>query len=375
MSCTEFSRHPARTRLVTVLAAWCVWSIPAVAVAGPADAGSPPEPSPARTEQPLAVLLLDAGSYAEQCLKSEDLVAAVQAQVGSQTFVEAADPRASLTIRVAIRKIASPAGWQAQVRTQTRDGRVWGEREVAVEGEDCQALNEQLVLITSLMSDPSLVPPATPGEAAPSAVDELPATTAFEARDQAPDADDGAVSVAPRAPERHWEGSVEAALVGALGVLPAAGAGAMLRLRIGPPWFWTARASATVYYPQEVEVLDGTARFGLALLGLDVCPVHRSVAEAMSASLCAGAHAGMISVQSFDLDDVRSVRRYVLEGFVAVGLTAPVFRRWYAGGELSLGVPARRDTFAYTKADGERVALFEPGGLSVAFSALFGHTL
>jgi hypothetical protein len=321
------------------------------------------------------VLLLDAGSYAEQCLKTEDLVSAVQAQVGTQTFVEAADPRASLTIRVAIRKLTNPAGWQAQVRTQTRDGRVWGEREVAVEGEDCQALNEQLVLITSLMSDPSLVPSATPQAPVRTAVDEPPGTKSFDAAEHGPDADEGAVSVAPRAPERHWQNGVEGALVGALGVLPAAGIGAMVRLRVGPPWFWTARASAIVYYPQEVEVLDGSARFGLALVGLDVCPVHGSIAEAMSASLCAGAHAGVLSVESFDLDDVRSVRRWVLEGFLAVGLTTPIARRWYAGGELSLGVPTRRDTFAYTTAEGERVALFEQGGISVAFSALFGHIL
>jgi hypothetical protein len=374
MSSICFSRHAAHTKFVTLLAAGCA-SISAGADAAPADSASPQAPSPARTEQPLAVLLLDAGSYAEQCLKTEDLVSAVQAQVGSQTFVEAADPRASLTIRVAIQKIANPAGWQAQVRTQTRDGRVWGEREVAVEGEDCQALNEQLVLITSLMSDPSLVPSATPQEPVRSAVDEPRPKSSFDATEHGPDADDGAVSVAPRAPERHWQNGVEGALVGALGLLPGAAAGAMLRLRVGPPWFWTARASAIVYYPQEVEVLDGSARFGLALVGLDVCPVHGSIAEGMSASLCAGAHAGMLSVESFDLDDVRSVRRWVLEGFLAVGLTTPVGGGWYAGGELSLGIPTRRDTFAYTTAEGERVALFEQGGISVAFSALFGHTL
>jgi hypothetical protein len=133
--------------------------------------------------------------------------------------------------------------------------------------------------------------------------------------------------------------------------------------------------SATVYHPQEIEVLDGSARFGLALLGVDLCPVHGSVGDAMSASLCSGVHAGMLSVESFDLDDVRSVRRWVVEGFVAVGLTAPVFGRWYTGGELSLGVPVRRDTFAYTTPDGDREALFEQGGLFVAFSALFGHAL
>jgi len=363
-----------RMKCVILGVGWSLWSTAAVAQDVPNAATTAPNPSPSRSAQLLAALLLDAGSYSEQCVTPEELVGAVQAQLGGQTFVEPADPRVSLTIRVAIRKIVTPAGWQARVRTETKDGRVWGERELEVGGEDCHALDDQLVLITTLMSDPSLVPPATESEP-PERTLAAQHSTDLLARQQPPDVDDGAVSVAPPAPERRWEASVEAAFAGALGLLPAVAAGARARLRVSPPWFWTARLSATIYYPQEVEVLDGSARFGLAQLGLDLCPVASGGGDTLGASLCAGANLGMLSVQSFDLDQVRSVRRWVLEGFVAVGLTTRLSDGWYAGGELTLGLPARRDTFAYTTAEGDRVALFEQGALSVAFSALLGHTL
>jgi hypothetical protein len=76
--------NAARTKVAALLLGWSLWSTSALAdevQGGTADS------SPPRSQQPLAVLLLDAGSYSEECVKPEDLAGAVEAQIGSQTFV------------------------------------------------------------------------------------------------------------------------------------------------------------------------------------------------------------------------------------------------------------------------------------------------
>jgi hypothetical protein len=272
---------------------------------------------------------------AESCMSARELAQGVERRLGRSVFVSAA--LGDLSIEGRIERAASPPGYQAHLTLTSSDGGTLGTRELRGDGDDCRALDEQLVLVVAVMIDPdaALRPPPHDEPVAPPAPVPAPSP--------APPVPAAREEKTPP-PARPWQGGALAGASVGFGLLPNVVAGVDLRGHLASPWRWSADLGATVWIPTQIAGGTHVVTFSLAYAFLALCPPGLDTAIVRLRG-CAGVQVGAIrgSGAGYNLD--QATERPVVD----VALEARVSRRLYGPllGEIGLGlvVPALRDEF------------------------------
>jgi hypothetical protein len=325
------SRRSSAERPLALLALLSVAATPRLALAR--DAENP---------SARAALIWEGAPEAGQCMSARDLRDAVEARLERRVFGEKA--RADLVLRVRFSRAPAGTGWQAELRTESADGRsVWGSRSFSTAFSDCRALDDELVLVAALITDSELLRAEPLRRRAP---EPKPAATAEEP-DSAP------IETAPhfaawQRAHKRWHGDIDLGGVIAFGVLPHAAFGAELSGRITPPELIPFRVHATAFAPRHVSLTpQGEARFELALLGAALCP--SKVLREYEFGLCVGLDAAILLAKSSGLLVSRDSQR-VSPAVSATTYAAWTFAEpWAVGIEVLAGAPLERPTYVYER--------------------------
>jgi hypothetical protein len=304
----------------------------AFGLAGPAEAeGAEPPPTrgaeaPARSAR-LQWLRL---SGAEGCISGEELAATLQRRLRRGTI---GGPEAEVTLEGTIAPSESGLGYKAWIVVRDRSDQSLGTREVTSAEASCRALDEALLLVLSVIIDPSLA--FEPGPAQP------------------PPAPGGARG---RSEELSWY--LAAGGGAAVGLVPGVGVGVManagLRLWGGP----MLELGGAHWFDKRVEGAAGGADVSTTYASLNVCflPLARGRWELGG---CAGGQAGVVQVSASDfggenLSPSRLLANVGARADARYALSGPFFARLSLGGS----VPLVRDRYFFTTQTGGTESLF-----------------
>ena len=312
---------------------------------------------------------------AESCISGEELARDVESHVGRPLFVTSGSADVRASGRVSRTEDGRSGGWRATIEVSRRDGGAGSNRVVAVEGKDCRALDEALVLVLAVAVEP-LLPrdaPAT-GEGAPAAPSEAGApenASAEKAQPVAPPTpkpESAAVPAVPVAepefrdapaggkpPRGASRFRLGASAVVAAGLMPGAAAGfgtsvawvAPFRVSFELGWLgFPFGQSPTNAGRGDYRSLMGEAR---------ACPAIVDAPVFIDA--CATFFAGELRARGagFAVRDLSASRPYVAWGVALrarIELTDPVFLRL----GLEAMLPVTRDRFVI-EAEGRTVEL------------------
>ncbi len=276
---------------------------------------------------------------AEGCISGEELAATLQRRLRRGTI---GGPEAELTLEGTVAPAERGVGWKAWVVVRDRADRSAGAREVATDEASCRALDEALLLVLSVIIDPSAA--FEPGPA--------PAAAAGGRRPG-----DGQATT--------WH--LAAGAGAALGLVPRIGLGAAasagLRLWGGP----VLELEAAHWFGTRVERAAGGATVAATQGGVNVCwlPFERG---AWQAGGCLGVQGGVVSADAAgfggeNLAPSRPLANVAARGEARLRLADPFFVRLTLGAAL----PLVRDRFFFESRAGEPSSLFR---LSPAIGAL-----
>ena len=304
----------------------------------------------AAAESAPAVSLEWLGSGPENgCLGAAGLERAVTASLGrSAAFARSGERR--VVVRVEPRE---EFGWRAVVRVEDREGRLLGERELVSEGAACSRLDEPLAFMVALMIDGDLSPALSP---------EAAATRAPERK---PRAERSSASKLRRPESRRSSVALEAALLGALGLLPEPTLGVEAGVEL-TPWTWLGlHLRATSLLPRSRTVDAAEARFGLYYASLGACPSLET--GRLRYGPCFGLHGGVVSVVPDGFEAGEADLRQFLAGSFALAALLRTSRGFGLSTRASVLVPYRRERFVYD-AEQQRHTLFEMSKLCLLLS-------
>lgn len=229
-----------------------------------------------------------------------------------------------------------------------RAGRATGTREVASVEPSCRALDEALLLVLSVIIDPSLaLEPAPPApEARPAAARPEAATTGYVAAG----------------------GGASAGLVPGLGLGVAASAG--VRPWGGPVF----ELEAAHWFGRRVEHNDGAAAVSATHAGLNACALPFARGRWQLGG-CAGAQAGVVRVGASgfggeNLAPTRPLANVAARAEARFAVSGPLFVRLTAGAAL----PLVRDRYFFDDRTGRETSLFRLAPLVTAVGLQAGVT-
>lgn len=297
---------------------------------------------------------------AETCITSEELAAGLQRRLRRGTV---GGPEAELTLEGVILPAEGRPGWRAWIVVRDRAGRATGSREFSSDEASCRALDEALLLVLSVIVEPSLA--LEPAAGAP--------------RPPPPPASGPG---AGRREEAVW-GYAAAGGGAAVGLVPGLGGGlaggAGLRLWGGPVFELEAAHWFATRAAREVTSAAGLSEIGRANVsatygGLDVCalPVDRRPWHVLG---CLGAQAGVVRAVGVEFrgENLTQTRPLVnaaarVEGRFDLG--GPLFVRALAG----VAVPLVRDKFNFDGRTIGEATLYRFAPVSGTFGAQVGVT-
>ena len=287
---------------------------------------------------------------AESCIAAPALAQSVEARLGRKVFVSASD--ADITVEGTIGR-APKAGFRAQLRVTAKDGTILGSRDVETRAASCDAIDEKLSLIVSVLIDPdaSLAPEETP----------LPAPAAAPAvieRERVV-----VVHDLPRAPEQPWRFELTLGVMGAVGLQPDIGLAFAPSVILTPPHFWGVRAGGGIAAATSTEAKGGArADASLAHGSLALCPLATRGGR-VEALACAGALVGALRARGIGFDTTTTTSSLVagplVMGRASVRLVGPLA----ASFALNLVVPVAHAEIGYRTASGEN-ALFRTSAVA-----------
>ncbi len=287
-----------------IAAAWL-----ALATAG--SAGAQPAPQPAVAYE----LHWTRAPGAESCIDARELARAVSAWLGRQVF----EGEGGGTVVIDGRIEPTAAGWTVAIAIRDPDGVARGAREIELDGADCRAIDESLVLVLGLIVDPDGGGPPVPR---------------VTIRNGPP--------VAP--PEPAWR--FEASLSGAagLGVLPGGRAGARLSVGVDPPRMWPIAIGLGWWPPGETAASAPDRRVSLSRWQASAVlstPVWRR--GRLRLSLNGGGMVAQLAARGLGFDRDRDVRATIgiatLAGRAAFDLVRTAFVTADVGAEVPLTRP------------------------------------
>jgi hypothetical protein len=272
------------------------------------------------------------------CLGADGLERAVSASVSSQSLAQS-----GRRVVVQVERLAS-ARWRAVVQVQDSTGNALGERSLASDGSACAELDEPLAFAVALMVDGEFLQGTTPENPTPAPAREKPERDVEAVRQQS----------AIERPHSAW--ALEAALVGASGLLPELTLGLQGGVEI-TPWSWLAlQVRAISLLPRSRAVEDAEARFGLHFAELRACPTLE--AGRLRYGPCLGLSAGVLTAKPDGFQSSEATTRRFLAGSAGLGALLRLHRGPALAGGVSALLPYERERFVYD-IDGERRSLFE----------------
>lgn len=277
---------------------------------------------------------------AESCLGAAALARRVEARLGRDVFVSAADAGVSVEGRAE----RTEGEWRAVIAVEGDGGEALGERTLSSRAESCDELGEMVVTVVALTIDPLTAPeePPPPREVVRTERVEVPVEVPVEVE-------------APR-----WRVEIDASGVGALGLTPGPTLGGLTAVIVEPPGFVPLVLEGALL--PFTRASDGVrhADFLHAHAGLQICPLALRD-EGLALHGCVGADAGAVFVVG---GDANVTERERVTGFGHAALRG----HWDVVGPLTvrlglhLLVPFRHDPFV---ADG--VAFYRPDPIAGFF--------
>jgi hypothetical protein len=304
---------------------------------------------------------------AESCVAGAALARSVEDRLKRKVFVSASD--ADLSIEGSIGP-AGPGkqGFRAVLRVTSREGAVLGSREVETRAAHCDAIDEKLSLIVSVLIDPD----AGNEEPAPSEPSALPPPPNVIERERVVVVHDGPEHEPP--PIERW--NVALAIDGTLlaGLQPSVGLGVAASVVLRPPHFWGVLLGGGISASTMSDLVRGAsaeASFADGVIGL--CPLDAKK-YGIEATACAGALVGALQSRGVGFDTTSSSSSIVagpmVTGRVTLALVGPLVAHLgvdvvvpFSQAEVGYRTPAGESTLFRTSA----VAGMGELGLGVRF--------
>jgi hypothetical protein len=273
---------------------------------------------------------------------------------------------------------APKGGWDVQLAVSTRNGRVWGRRDIHFDGEDCSLIDDGVALVIAVTIDPNRDPsdigipldedtagsldqlfgaePVDPdlaslptpvgreAEAKPVAAETSPEPSA---------ADDRELATPP-----SWGVRFEVAGVAGAGQLPGASFGLAAHLQIEPPDAWPFELSAVVLQPRTAAATgesDGRGTFNLMLASVATCPWSPlPVFE-----LCGGAELGVLHLATRGFAESQPPSSAVVANAILAGtLHASLFRGFALRFGAVLALPLVQHRYSFRASDATNGQLY-----------------
>ncbi len=310
---------------------------------------------------------------AERCIAAAELADRIEERVGRVLFVP--DTEAGLSVDGRVGR--NEQGFQVTLQVSKPGGRVLGEREIEVMGDDCAAIEEAVVLVIAVTLYPrtGLLGSGIPLD--PETAAGLEALFGDEPLDPDPEALPQADPEPEPAPVRRVsrpaptpagfsgaETTVELDAAGAVaaGQLPGLSFGVAARLGLRFGALWPIELGAALWHETVEERAGGQARFGLIAGSVALCPWQVPV----RGRLCLGARAGSLRVEATGFAETEPASTDLVVDLEATGLFRP--RLWgalhaYLG--LSLALPLLQHGYTFQAADGTTVELFRIAQLTI----------
>ena len=252
-------------------------------------------------------------------------------------------------------------------RRSSRDGKVLGSREVQTRSTHCDAIDEKLSLVVSVLIDPD-------GDAGVREADEpppaaLPVPPTVVERERVVVVHDAP----PPAPQRlRFELAVAAG--GLAGLQPDVGAALVPSVLVAPPHFWPILLSGGIGASTTSDTVRGAnANVSLAYGALALCPLEAERGR-VRAMACAGVLVGALRSTGIGFDTTASasslVAGPVLDGRVTLTIAGPLLALL----AVDVVVPISRPEVGYTSPAGEST-LFETGAVGAIGSLGLGVKL
>lgn len=270
---------------------------------------------------------------AEGCISGEELAATLQRRLRRGTI---GGPEADVTLEGTIAPAESGVGYKAWLVVRDRSDQSLGTREVTSVETSCRALDEALLLVLTVIIDPSLA--FEPGQGAAS-------TSTPPAR----------VASATSA-ETTWH--LSAGGGASLGLVPGVGFGVLANAGVRPWGGPLLELGAAHWFASQVDSDEGSASVSVTYGTLNIC-AFPFASGAWQFGACAGGQGGVIRVNASDfggenLSPSRPLANVTARAEARWQVSDPLFVRFSLGG----AVPIVRDRFFFNTQTGDVVSLF-----------------
>ncbi len=299
------------------------------------------------------------------CISASALAHAVEDRLRRRVFE--APGQADVAIEGHVER--SDSAWHALVSVTDLAGTVVGTRELSSADPSCHDLDAPLALAIALLVDPTAtasIPPEVQPRESPAA-----ATSSATPPPHPPSA--GRARKAPdrASPDQPWRSFMNVGAGLAVGALPDASPGLVLRIGVVPPRAWPIVLSGALWTESLASVGGANSiGFSLAYAGLGVCPI---VARWRGAGLsaCAGLDAGAMSTRGLADGAILVRRRFVIAAAGRIEGSLDLGSRWFFGIGGGPSVPLVRDSFVYERGDATHL-VFRMASVAAAFDAGLG---
>ena len=281
---------------------------------------------------------------AESCIAAPALAQGVERRLGRKVFVSASD--AEITVEGTIGR-APKVGFRAQLRVTAKDGTVLGSRDVETRAASCDAIDEKLSLIVSVLIDPdaSLGPKETPLAAPPALPTVIERERVVVVHDE------------PRPVQRPWRFELTLAVMGTVGLQPGIGVAFAPSVLLTPPHFWGVRAGGGIAATTSTDARGGaSADASMAHGSLALCPLATSGGR-VEALACGGALIGALRARGIGFDTSTTTSSLVAGPLVVGRASLKIAGPLVASVALDVVVPLAHAEIGYHTASGEN-ALF-----------------
>jgi hypothetical protein len=317
-----------------------------------------------------ARLHLANGPGTEQCIDARALIRAVELRLQRHAFRQ--DLPATLYVQIAVQR-TTDASWSAEISMRDGAGAFLGSRSIVTSAPHCSALDDSLALVVALLVDsPPVAAPVEPNPEPEPGVP--PAVTPSSPPPTKPvfPAKTSTISLPRDTPARRqpWLFNVSVGGAAAIGMLPGVAPGVEIGVGARPPTVPEIRLFAGLYpaRQQERAGAQSGARFSLASLGLELCPLDQALG-AVHWFGCAGQTLGWVRVTAFGFDENTTTSHLTYALLASTGLTIPLVRSFAGRLGVRAEVPLERGIFTYGARDGSERGLFEMKPVTAALDA------
>ncbi len=316
---------------------------------------------------------------AEHCPSAVALVERVEARMRELRFTSTRE--ADLFVDGSVRH-AAEGGWDVRLEVSSRDGKIYGRRDMHFDGEACAVIEDGVALVIAVTLYPEAglanagIPldsetagsldalfGSEPSDLAPEESVPAPASAPPPAAEKSRPAE----PVAPRAraepepvPEAAWHLFVDVAGFGAIGQLPGASVGVVGHIALDWPGLWPIEIGARVFREGSTKAQSpdkGRSRFELLLASIATCPWSPAWLPAFA--VCTGVEAGRLRAESSGFAVLPPVENDAVANLLASGVwrvrfTAALHLRAAA----AVVLPLIQHEYTYRSAAAERVLLY-----------------